>query len=482
MATAAGSEQAALGVRGGAWGVLAPFALFLAGVSWLGLSGAPDERGFWPILLGALVLALALAEDRKATIDVILKGMSQPLVALMVMAWMSAGVLGNLLGASGLITSLVGIAKGAHLEGGAYTAAAFAVGALMSTSTGTSLGTILIAGPVLYPAGGALGADPAMLAGAILAGATFGDSISPVSDTTIASSSTQDADIGGTVRRRMLYAVPAGVTAFVVFLVWGGAAACAANCVAGATPTPLGAASATHIEGAVDAAPRLLPLSMLLVPAFVIVLLLNKRHMLEGLLAGVVLACLLALMTGLLTPHQLFYIDATRFGARGLIVEGMERGVGASVFTILLMGLAATLEASGMLGRVVAFAQARTRSQRGAEWWIVGAMSAAVLLTTHSVVAILTVGRFAKDAGSRVGLSPYRRANLLDVTACTWPFLLPFFIPTILAASVTASGAGFGMPRVSALSAGLANAYSWGLLVMLLWAVTSGMGRERPTT
>lgn len=464
-----------LGVRGGTWGVLAPFALFLAGVSWLGLSGAPDERGFWPILLVAIMLALALATDRRATITVVLGGMSQPLVLLMVMAWMSAGVLGNLLGSSGLITALVNLAKGAHLEGGGYTAAAFVVGAVMSTSTGTSLGTILIAGPVLYPAGGALGADPTMLAGAILAGATFGDSISPVSDTTIASSTTQDADIGGTVRRRMLYAVPAGIVAFIAFAVFGGAA--------GALPAvraaPLALATGAGALVAPPATASLLPLVMLCVPAFVIVLLLNKRHMLEGLLAGIVAAVVLSVATGLIAPHQLLYIDATRFGARGLIVEGMERGVGASVFTILLMGLAATLEASGMLARVVAVAERRLTGARSAEWWIVGAMSAAVMLTTHSVVAILTVGRFAKDAGSRVGLGPYRRANLLDVTACTWPFLLPFFIPTILAASITGSGAPFGMPRVSALGAGAANVYSWGLLGMLLWAVATGMGRDR---
>ena len=467
----------ALGVRGGTWGVLAPFAVFLAGVSWLGLSGAPDERGFWPILLVAIMLAFALGTDRRATINVVLGGMSQPLVLLMVMAWMSAGVLGNLLGASGLITALVSLAQGAHLVGGGYTAAAFAVAALMSTSTGTSLGTILIAGPVLYPAGGALGADPTMLAGAILAGATFGDSISPVSDTTIASSTTQGADIGGTVRRRLLYAVPAGIVAFSAFALFGGAT----GSVVSAT-TPAATAAAATTEGAMSAAMAgtgLLPLVMLSVPAFVIVLLLNKRHMLEGLLAGIVAAVVLALATGLIVPHQLLYIDAARFGARGLIVEGMERGVGASVFTILLMGLAATLEASGMLSRVVAFAERRLTGARSAEWWIVGAMSAAVMLTTHSVVAILTVGRFAKDAGSRVGLGPYRRANLLDVTACTWPFLLPFFIPTILAASITGSGAPFGMPRVSALGAGVANVYSWGLLVMLLWAVASGMGRDR---
>ena len=454
-------------------GILAPFLLFLAGVSWLGLSGAPDERGFWPVLVGALALAVLLGTNRTATIEVILRGMSQPIVMLMVMAWLLAGMLGAILGASGLITALVAVARDAHFTGGAFAAAAYLVAVLVSTATGTSLGTILIAGPVLYPAGGALGADPVWLAGAILAGATFGDSISPVSDTTIASSATQDADIGGTVRSRLKYALPAGLAALIAFGLLGGRGSLDVQAAAVAASAAGGAANPAAPAGDYRA------LLLLLVPVLVIVMLLRQRHMLEGLLAGIAASSVLAVAAGLLAPTQLLYIDAGHFGARGLLLEGMERGVGASVFTILLMGLTATLDASGMLGRVVAFAQSRMRRSAAAEWWIVGVMSAAVMLTTHSVVAILTVGSFAKESGSRFHLSAYRRANLLDVTACTWPFLLPFFIPTILAASMTASGVSFGMPRVSALAVGLANVYSWGLVAMLAFAVTFGYGRSR---
>jgi Na+/H+ antiporter NhaC len=221
----------------------------------------------------------------------------------------------------------------------------------------------------------------------------------------------------------------------------------------------------------------LLALVMLAVPLFVVGLLLRQRHLLEGLLFGLLAAVVLALATGLITPGQLLYIDHERFGARGLLVEGMERGLGVAVFTILLMGLVATLETSSVLARVVAGSGRHVSGIRSAEAAIVGALSAAVLLTTHSVVAILTVGGFARETGSRFGIGPYRRANLLDLTACTWPFLLPFFIPTILAASITASGAGFGMPRVSALAVGLANGYSWGLVVMLGLALGMGYGR-----
>ena len=102
-------------------------------------------------------------------------------------------------------------------------------------------------------------------------------------------------------------------------------------------------------------------------------------------------------------------------------------------------------------------------------------MSAAVLLTTHSVVAILTVGEFARQTGKSFGLSAYRRANLLDVTVCTYPFLLPYFIPTVLAAGTTAD-AGV-MPRLSPAVAGLYNAYSWALVGMLGIAIGLGYGR-----
>lgn len=98
----------------------------------------------------------------------------------------------------------------------------------------------------------------------------------------------------------------------------------------------------------------------------------------------------------------------------------------------------------------------------------------AVLFTTHSIVAMLAIGAFARETGQRFGLSAYRRANLLDVTVCTYPFLLPYFLPTILMSSATGSGGEFGMPRLSPLDVGLFNVYSWGLLAMIVFVVASG--------
>ena len=108
---------------------------------------------------------------------------------------------------------------------------------------------------------------------------------------------------------------------------------------------------------------------------------------------------------------------------------------------------------------------------------MVGAVSAAVLLTTHSVVAILAVGEVARQVGARAGIDGYRRANLLDLTVCTWPFLLPYFLPTILAAGTTRTGEATGMPVLGAGTIGLHNSYAWALVAVVAVAVLTGYGR-----
>ena len=444
--------------RGGVAGALAPLGVFLAGVSWLALQGAPDERGFWPVLLAALTLGLMLVRDRTRYAETLIGGMAAPVVMLMILAWLLAGALSSLLAATGFVDALVWSARALDLRGGMYVGAAFLVCALVSTSTGTSFGTLLICGPLLYPAGAGAAAHPAVLLGAILGGATFGDSISPISDTTIASAGTQRADIGGTVRARLKYVLPAGAIALVAAVVFGGAAA--------AMP-----ASADSTAGSARGLP------LLLVPALVVTLLLARRHLVEALLFGLLAAVVIALPLGLLRPDQLLTVEPGSFAATSVLIDGLERAVGVSVFTLLLVALVAALDASGAVARATALT-GTAGSAAGVELRIVAMLTVAVVLTTHSVVAILAVGPYVATLGQRGGIGAYRRANLLDLTACTWPFLLPFFLPTILASSASASGVTAGMPRLSPLDAGLYNAYSWALVLMLAVAVATGYGRH----
>ena len=460
VAPVTGAAPTRVRFHGGIAGALAPFALFVGGVVSIGLSGAPDERGFWPVLVAALGLGLLLARDRTAYCETVIAGMSREIVMIMVMAWLLASVLGVLLSTTSFIEALTWTAGRLGLGPVAFVGAAFLACIGVSTATGTSFGTILIAGPLLYPAGVLLGADPATMVGAILGGAVFGDSISPISDTTIASAFSQGADIAGTVRSRIKYVVPAAALSLLAYLV-------SASRSAGAVEA--GAAIAGRPEGLV----------MATVPLVVIALLLRGRHLLHGLLVGLMAGVVVGLASGLLPLERVLSIDRENFVARSFIIDGITRGLGISVFTIFLLGLVSTLEASGIVDRVVGAdgpAGSPRREPRRA-----GLSAPRPSWRCSRRTASWQSSRWASSRPGRArafAIHPYRRANLLDVTVCTLPFLLPYFIPVILAAGITTGAADRGVPSVGPLATGLHNFQSWALVVVLLVAVVTGFGRR----
>ena len=453
-------DKKALRFRGGTLGALAPFALFLAGVGWLGLAGAPDERGFWPVLLAALVLGLLLVEDRAEWSEALLRGMSQPVVALMIVAWLFAGCLGALLSASGLVESLVWLARVAGVAGSAYVAAAYLIACALSTATGTSLGTLLLCGPLLYPAGAALGANPAFLMGGILAGATFGDSLSPISDTTIASAMTQGADIPGVVRARLKYALPSAGAALVSLPVPGrrlgvrGRRRGVRRWLAPGPPHGPG----PHPRGVPPPAPA---------PSRGIAPSRDPGH--GGVEPGV-------------RPPPARAAPLHRRGTllRARPAPGWPRARGRRVHLhpaphgprLHPPSHGPCRPARGAHSR---FGTQPPRAPNGSSF-----RSCRRPCSSPPTASWPSSprGRSRAKPAKRLGLTAYRRANLLDLTACTWPFLLPYFIPTILAASATAAGEPLGLPRLSPFTVGLHNAYSGALVVMVVFAVVTGFGRQ----
>jgi Na+/H+ antiporter NhaC len=446
---------------GGIFGALLPFLVFVTGVITIALSGAPDEKGFWPVLIVALALGLLLCKDRTAFSEAVISGMSQKIVMIMITAWILASIIGILMTLTGFVEALIWLSDYLQLSGSGFIIAAFVICCIIALSTGSSFATILICSPLLYPTGGILGAHLPALAGAIIGGATFGDFIAPISDTTIASALSQDAEIGTTIKSRLKYILPAAIFALVCYTV-----------VAYSNNSEV----IINESGALGS-PKGLP--MLLVPAFIIYLFLKGKHLLHGLLFGLLFGTLLGFALGLLPLAEIISLDLENFTAKSFIIDGINRAIGLSIFTILLMGLVATLKASGLMDKLVDYAANHTKTEKQAEGWITAVMSMAVLLTTHSIVAILMVTDFTKKTGKKLGVSKMRRANLLSMIACIFPFLLPYFIPVILMANMTNTGQEFDIPSVSPLEVGLYNFMSWGLLIMALITLLFGWGKTK---
>ena len=445
---------------GGIAGALLPPFIFISGVITLSVLGAPDERGFWPILILALSVGLVLAKNKEAFSESLLEGMSQPVVMIMITAWMLASTIGVLMGISGFVEALTWLANQLNLGHTVFVIVAFFVCVLVSVSTGSSFGTILICGPLLFPVGGLLGVHLPTMAGAIIGGATFGDCIAPVSDTTIASALSQDADIGGTVKTRLKYVIPAAIIALIMYAI--------------STITRSG--ELLQLPPQVEARP--LALVMIIVPLVIIYLLLKKKHLFHGLFAGLITGVITALVFGLMPPGKLLSLDLEHYRATSFVIDGINRAVGISFFTILLMGLVSSVKASGLLQKLADFSSQKIETARQAETWIAGSVSATVLVTAHSVVAILTASEFVRQAGEQMAINKYRRANLMGLVVCTFPFILPYFIPVILMANATQSGAEFNIPAISPLDVGLHNFFSWALMGVTLFAIVSGYGRK----
>ncbi|MDR3142426.1 MAG: Na+/H+ antiporter NhaC [Tannerellaceae bacterium] len=93
--------------------------------------------------------------------------------------------------------------------------------AVVSVMTGSSWTTIATIGIALLGVGQAQGFPDAWIAGAIISGAYFGDKVSPLSDTTILSSSVTDTPLFTHIRYMMVTTIPSILIAIIIFTIAG---------------------------------------------------------------------------------------------------------------------------------------------------------------------------------------------------------------------------------------------------------------------
>ncbi|MCL7417203.1 MAG: Na+/H+ antiporter NhaC family protein, partial [Halalkalicoccus sp.] len=171
----------------------------------------------------ALVLAMAydilsLNEGMETVLDGF--GIMLHAIAILVLAW-SIGAVAEALGTGAYVTEIAsGIITPTLLPVVIFFTAGF-----ISFSIGTSWGTMALVTPVAIPlAWEVSGGSPEMLAvatGAVFSGAIFGDHCSPISDTTVLSSTFAGADHIDHVRTQIYYALTTAAIAAVGYLLYG---------------------------------------------------------------------------------------------------------------------------------------------------------------------------------------------------------------------------------------------------------------------
>lgn len=97
----------------------------------------------------------------------------------------------------------------------------FVLCALMSLLTGTSWGTVATLGVVFMGVGMALEVPLYWVAGMVISGATFGDKMSPISDTTNLAALSSETDLYAHIRSMMMTTIPTFILVVIIFAVVG---------------------------------------------------------------------------------------------------------------------------------------------------------------------------------------------------------------------------------------------------------------------
>ena len=443
--------------RFGKFGKLVPLMVAAAMILWAAFSQS-NVNGYVLAFFAALVTGVLFAKDEKAYGEALVYGLSKPMFGVIVMAVILAAISGKLISASGVVQTIAVYVVAAGFTGKLFVAASFLITCLLAFATGTSVGTYFVVIPILFPVGVMAGAAPEFMIGAIVSGAAFGDNLGPISDTTIASSATQHADLGTVVRTRMRYSLPAAAGALVLFLLF----------------------SQTTDDGAItsSAAGTAKPISlvMLVVPAVIIVLCMMRMHLITALSWGILAGCAVGLLFGIYTVEGLISFPGG-FSVSGAIIEAISGTAGTVVMLIAVFALLGVVERSGVFEDVGVFLERFARSERSTETAIVLAAGILSMVTGVISVAIVALGDLVNEIGEKAGVDKYRRANLLDCTGCVFCFLAPWTVHCVIPAQQSAQfGEGFA---VAPASIPFVNFYSICMMVMLAVAVITGYGRKR---
>lgn len=450
-------EEKKLEFHFGTFGKLIPLFVAAAIIIWAAFSQS-NVNGYVVAFFVALITGVVFAKDDKAYGEAIVHGLSKPMFAVISMAVILAAISGKLISSSGVVQTIAVYVVAAGFTGKMFVAATFIITCLLAFSTGTSVGTYFVVIPILFPVGVMAGAAPEFMIGAIVSGAAFGDNLGPISDTTIASSTTQHAELGMVVKTRTRYSIPAAIGALILFLLF--------------TKTNTGDVA---MEGVSEAAAKPISLVMLVVPVVIIVLCLMRKHLIAALSYGIIAGAAAGLVTGIYKVSDLLAFPGG-FSVKGLIIDSITGTAGTVAMLIAVFSLLGVMECSGLFEDVGELLNRFAKGKRSTEATIVISTGILSMVTGVISVAIVALGDLVNEIGEKAGINPYRRANLLDCTGCVFCFLAPWTVHCVIPAQQSAQfGEAFA---VAPASVPLVNYYSICMLVILIAAIVTGYGRK----
>lgn len=415
---------------------LIPFLLFIfiylgAGI-YFDLQGV--EMAFYQfpapttVLIGVVLAFIMFRGSVDSKFNTFLKGCSDENIIIMCFIYLLAGAFSAVASETGGVASFVNFGLG-FVPARYMTAGIFLISAAMSTSIGTSMGTIAAVGPIAVGITKAAGLSMPLTMAALMGGAMFGDNLSVISDTTIAATRTQGVEMRDKFRLNFAIAMPAALITTAMLFFAG-----APKAVAG-------------VEIGDYSIIKILPYAVVLITALMGV------NVFAVLTLGLALSSAAGVATGTLTFLS--------FGKT--VYNGMAGMLDVFLTSLFIGGLAEMTRKAGGLQFLIEKIQKMIRGRKSAELGIAALASATDFAVANNTVAIIIDGPIAKEITQQYRIDPRRTASLLDIFTCIWQGVIPYGAQMLLLGAIAGG----------AVSAADIIPFLWYQMLLAVFAVIS---------
>lgn len=390
----------------GNWWALLPLIVFV--VVYVGIAIIAKDFYSVSVIIPFLIASVvALVMNTKVSFEeklqIFCKGAGDANIILMILIFILAGAFASVAKSMGAVDSTVNLGLSV-LPPNLLVTGIFIVACFIALSVGTSMGTIVALVPIALGVSEKTGIAVALVVGAVVSGAMFGDNLSVISDTTIAATRTQGCDMRDKFKMNFKIVLPAAIITAIMFMV----------ITSGTEAINLGSYDYSLI--------KIVPYIGVLVAA------LAGVNVIFVLASGIILAGIIGIGTGSFDIIGLFKSMADG-------ISGMSELI---IISLLIAGMVAIIKYNGGIDFILHKGLKNFKTRRGAELGIGALVSLVDICTANNTIAIVTVGPIAKDISDEFNLEPKRVAGIMDMFSCSFQGIIPYGAQLISAAGLAA--------------------------------------------
>lgn len=331
-----------------------------------------------------------------------LDGVRHPDVITMCIIFLLAGAFSEVTKHIGSINATVNMAL-TFIPSNFILLGIFFIAAFISTSIGTSMGTIATVAPLASALAGEAYLDQSLMAATVVGGAMFGDNLSIVSDTTIAAVTSQEANLKKKLIINVKVAILSCIVTVLILLMCLGDPA--------------------------EIAPKDFSFVLITPYIFLIVLASLGVNVFVSLVCSIVYACLIAL------------IDYESFSIIQLS-KTINTGF-SSMFDIMLLsmligglsGLSGKKFAKDLAASISLWIDKFSNSPKIGQLVIAKLVSVFDLLLANNTIAIIFSGEIAREIAKKQKIPAHYSAVWLDIFSCVFQGLIPYGAQILLASA-----------------------------------------------